>query len=89
MSQKSELNNLPCCGPTETVHVKQLPHLYGFDFDLYTCLGCGRSWVYALSTGFGSGRWEWVSESEAETMLRADEDEYEEFMHEWARRFDA
>ncbi|QDU31774.1 hypothetical protein ETAA8_69340 [Anatilimnocola aggregata] len=88
MDEKAEINNLPCCGPTETAKLKELPHLYGFDFDLHCCLSCGRTWVYALSTGFGSGRWEWVAESDAEEMLNSDGEELQQLMRTWGQRLD-
>jgi hypothetical protein len=82
-----ELNNLPCCGPTETVRLKELPHAFGFDFDLHQCLGCGRTWVYAWSSAGGRGAWEWVSETDAQQMLSAEGAELQTIIREWAARF--
>jgi hypothetical protein len=83
----SDLNNLPCCGPVETARLKELPHAYGFDFDLHQCLGCGRTWVYAWSGAGGSGTWEWVSETDAEQMLSAQDEELRTLLRHWADRF--
>jgi hypothetical protein len=81
----AELHNLPCCGPTEAERLKELPHIYGFDFDLFTCLHCGRGWVsYWNSLG---GGWEWVSESESQQMMSLSGDELQGFMRVWAAKF--
>jgi recombinational DNA repair protein (RecF pathway) len=82
-----EFNNLPCCGPTETARLKELPHAFGFDFDLHQCLGCGRTWIYAFSTAGGSGAWEWVGETTAQQLLEADGDELRTLLREWAAHF--
>ena len=83
----ADLNNLPCCGPTETVHVKELPHAFGFDFDLHQCLGCGRMWVSIWSNAGGGGGWEVVSDAEAERMLAAQGEELQQVIREWGERF--
>ena len=83
----AEFNNLPCCGPTETERLKQLPHAFGFDFDLYQCLSCGRTWVYVFSNAGGAGAWEWTSDTEAGQMLKLDGEELQSFLRTWAGRF--
>jgi hypothetical protein len=82
-----DLNNLPCCGPVETVRVKDLPHIYGYDFQLHQCLGCGRTWSCAWNPVSEREMWEWVSETDAETMLAASDEELASFMRQWAARF--
>lgn len=82
-----ELHNLPCCGPTEAERLRELPHIYGCDFDLFRCLQCGRGWVAYFANAGGAGGWEFVSESEAEQMLSADGEELREFMRVWAEKF--
>jgi len=83
----ADLNNLPCCGPTETVHLKELPHVYGFDFDLHQCLGCRRMWIYIWSNAGGGGGWEWLSETDAEQMLAAEGEELQSLIRNWGARF--
>jgi hypothetical protein len=83
----AELNNLPCCGPTETVRLKELPHAAGFDFDLHQCLACGRTWIYAFSAAAGSGAWEWVGEGTAEQLLAAEGEELQTLIRAWAADF--
>lgn len=82
-----ELQNLPCCGPTEVERLKELPHLYGCDFDLFTCLQCGRYWVAYWSNAGGAGGWEFVPESEAEQMLANSDEDLRDFMRGWAAEF--
>ena len=79
-----ELNNLPCCGPTETVRLKELPHAHGYDFDLHQCLSCGRSFIYAWSTAGSAGAWEWVHETTAQQMLEAEGEELRTLVRNWA-----
>ncbi len=80
----AELNNLPCCGPTETVRLKELPHALGFDFDLHQCLACGRTWIYTFSAAGGSGAWEWVGESTAQQLLGAEGEDLQSLVRAWA-----
>jgi hypothetical protein len=65
--------------------VRELPHLYGFDFDLFRCTQCGRLWVNAWLNASG---WHEVTPEDAATMLALDEAELRVFMREWARPFD-
>src|SRR4051794_7959976 len=39
---------LPCCGATPVHRIKELPHVYGTDFDLFRCAHCGKAWVAAF-----------------------------------------
>lgn len=83
----AELNNLPCCGPTETVRLKELPHAYGLDFDLHQCLACGRTWVYMFSPAGDTGVWEWVGESDAQQMLESSGKDLQRNVRDWAEKF--
>ncbi len=75
---------LPCCGLIDSRRIKELPHTYGFDFDLFQCRQCGRYWVYAW---FGTGGWEEITTEDAEKMQALAEDELRAFMKEWAKSF--
>jgi hypothetical protein len=83
-----ELQNLPCCGPTEVERLKELPHLYGCDFDLFRCMQCGRGWVAYWSNAGNAGGWELVSESDAEQLLSKSDDELRAWMRVWGAKFD-
>jgi hypothetical protein len=79
---------LPCCGMAPAVRLKELPHVYGTDFDLFRCGRCGKAWVAAfVSAGPGFG-WEPVGESDVEKMMSLDESNLRVFMKEWAKAFD-
>jgi hypothetical protein len=80
-----EKQELPCCGLTDARRVKELPHVYGFDFDLFQCGRCARYWVYAWLT---VGGWEQVTPADAEKMQALAGSELKAFMKEWARSFD-
>ena len=76
---------LPCCGITAVLRLKELPHVYGTDFDLFRCGRCGKPWVafwYSASGGL-----EPVSDSDAEKMMSLVEPELRAFMKEWASAF--
>lgn len=83
----SELQNLPCCGPTEVERLRELPHLYGCDFDLFICLQCHRYWVAYWSSAGSAGGWEWVPESDAERMLNDSDGDLRDFLRIWADKF--
>ena len=72
-----EKMDLPCCGPVVTRRVKELPHVYGFDFDLFQCGKCGRYWVYAWMT---VGGWEPVTPEDVAKMQALEGDELRAFM---------
>ncbi|WP_254510687.1 hypothetical protein [Anatilimnocola floriformis] len=80
-----ELNNLPCCGPTETAQLKELPHAFGYDFDLHQCLGCGRTFIYVWSNAGAAGAWEWVPESTAQAMIDAEGEDLLSLLRDWAK----
>lgn len=80
-----EENDLPCCGLVRVRRVRELPHVYGFDFDLFQCAKCDRYWVYAWLT---VGGWEETRKEDAEKMQAIEGDELKAFMKEWARKFD-
>lgn len=82
---KVEMQDLPCCGLVETHRLRELPHVYGFDFDLFQCSRCGRYWVYAWKT---VGVWEEASATDAQKMLALEYSELRDFMKEWARSFE-
>jgi hypothetical protein len=75
---------LPCCGLSEALHLKELPHVYGFDFDLFQCGHCSRYWVYAWLT---VGGWEEVIMEDVQKMLALEGNELRAFMKEWAEPF--
>lgn len=75
---------LPCCAGAESRHLVDLPHVYGFDFDLHQCKQCSRYWVYAW---FGQGGWEPATPQEAEQMQVLKGSELQSFMKEWAQSF--
>lgn len=77
---------LPCCGQTDVRRVRELPHVYGFDFDLFQCGQCARYWVYAW--GVGGGGWEEPTAEDADRMQTLGDDDLRAFMKEWARSFD-
>jgi hypothetical protein len=79
---------LPCCGSADVRRVKELPHVYGFDFDLFQCGRCGRYWVFAWGTAASMGVWEPVTAEDARQMHALEGDELRFFMKVWAREFD-
>jgi hypothetical protein len=76
---------LPCCGLSDARRVRELPHVYGFDFDLFQCGKCARFWVYAWRT---VGGWEETTAEDAEKMQALGDNELRPFMKEWAQSFD-
>lgn len=82
-----ERRDLPCCGLVEVHRIRELPHVYGFDFDLFQCVSCNRYWVATFGvTSITS--WEPVSDEDAETMEHLQGDPLRQFMREWGSRFD-
>ena len=79
-----EKKELPCCGLVDARRVRELPHVYGFDFDLFRCTECDRYWVYAWRT---VGGWEQTSSEDAEKMQALQGDELRAFMRNWAQSF--
>jgi hypothetical protein len=65
--------------------LRDLGHLYQFDFDLYRCEACEMPWVWAFSS-YGAD-WEKVTGEDAEKMLAIDEPEMRPFMRVWAQEF--
>lgn len=82
-----EQKTLPCCGLTPVVRMKELPHVYGTDFDLYRCGRCSKAWVAAFVSAASTCGWEPVSDADAETMLSRVDSELRLFMREWAKDF--
>lgn len=82
-----ERRELPCCGPVDVRRIRDLPHVYGFDFDLFQCVSCNRYWVAAFGVTSISS-WEPISAKEAETMEHLQGDPLRKFMKEWGSRFD-
>jgi len=78
---------LPCCGLADARQLTDLPHVYGFDFDLFQCEQCARYWVYAWRSE-GSQGWEETTVEDAEKMQSLGGNELRAFMKEWARSFD-
>ena len=83
-----EEKQLPCCGMTLVSRLKELPHVYENDFDLFRCNRCGTPWVAFWCSAGSSGGWEPVSDSDAEKMMSLVEPELRAFMKEWAKAFD-
>lgn len=83
--KQMEKIELPCCGRTDARRVRELPHVYGFDFDLFQCGRCARYWVHAW---FSVGGWEATTAEDAAKMQALDGDELRAFMKQWARAFD-
>lgn len=79
-----ENKELPCCGLVLVRRVRELPHVYGFDFDLFQCGQCGRYWVYAWN---GVGGWEEAAVEDAEEMQVLEDEELRAFMKKWAQSF--
>lgn len=78
---------VPCCGTTGVIRLKELPHIYGTDFDLFRCGRCGKPWVaYWVNAGPGGG-WEPVSDADASTMMSLADPELRIFMRKWAQAF--
>jgi hypothetical protein len=78
---------LPCCGLVNVRHLADLPHVYGFDFDLYQCGQCARYWVYVWRSEASEG-WEEATVEDAKKMQSLGDNELRAFMKEWARSFD-
>lgn len=76
---------LPCCAQARPGHVRDLAHVYQFDFDLYQCPECERHWVWAWRAGLGG--WESVTEQAASAMRAVDEADIRAFMKTWATDF--
>jgi hypothetical protein len=76
---------LPCHADAKAIHLRDLGHLYQFDFDLYSCEACDKSWVWAFSS-YGSD-WENVTEADAERMQAIPEPELRPWMKVWAADF--
>ena len=83
-----EEKQLPCCGTTPAFRLKELPHVYGADFDLFRCSRCGKPWVGFWYSAGSSGGWEPVSDSDADKMMSLVEPQLRAFMKEWAKAFD-
>ncbi len=79
---------LPCCGMTPVQRLKELPHVYGTDFDLFRCVRCGRMWVAVFVTAASAVGWEPVSDLDADKMMSLNESELRTFMKQWAKAFD-
>jgi len=82
-----EKKELPCCGLVNVRQLTDLPHVYGFDFDLFQCGQCARYWVHAWRSE-GSQGWEEATVEDAEKMQSLGGNELRTFMKEWARSFD-
>lgn len=78
---------LPCCGLTPVLRLKDLPHVFGTDFDLFRCGRCGKPWVACWVAASAVSGWEPVSETDAEKMMSLVEPELRVFMKEWAKEF--
>ena len=78
---------LPCCGLADARQLADLPHVYGFDFDLFQCGQCARYWVHAWRSEVSQG-WEETTVEDAEKMQALGGNELRSFMKEWARSFD-
>jgi len=79
------MNPLPCCATAKPRHVRELGHLYQFDFDLFKCSQCERHWVHAWREDMGG--WEKVEPEDALTMQTSDETALRPFMRKWAQGF--
>ena len=76
---------LRCHPDTKASHIRDLGHLYQFDFDLYRCDVCNTPWVWAYSM-YGSD-WEVVTEEDSEKMQAIPDAELRPFMRVWASDF--
>ena len=74
-----------CHPDAKAQHLRDLGHLYSFDFDLYRCGECGTAWVWAWSE-YGSD-WEKVTDEDAAKMQALSEAELRPFMKVWAQEF--
>ena len=81
-----EKRELPCCGMVDARRVRELPHVYGFDFDLFQCGQCDRYWVYAWGVTSVEG-WEPTTAQDAHKMQVLADDELRSFMKAWAQSF--
>lgn len=79
------MHGLPCCHGAESRPVMELPHLYGFDFDLHQCTQCSQYWVYAWREPIGG--WETVPQEDAARMRTLAGPEILAFMKQWAAKF--
>ena len=82
----AETKDLPCCGPVQVRRVRELPHVYGFDFDLFQCVRCDRYWVSAFGVS-SINSWEEVTNQDAEKMKELPSNALRAFMKEWAGKF--
>ena len=83
-----EKMHLPCCGEAEVLRLKELPHLYGTDFDLFRCNSCSQAWVAYWVTVASSGDWIAVTEPDVMKMMSLEASDLRLFMREWAKDFD-
>ena len=83
-----EQMELPCCGMTSVIRLKELPHVYGTDFDLFRCGRCWKAWVACWVAAATGGGWEPASDFDVSQMLRLAGQDLREFMKVWARDFD-
>ena len=77
---------LPCCPASDARVLRDLDHVYGFDFFLFECVTCGKRWVHTWREE-GIDGWENVTVEDAERMLTTPESEMRRFMKEWAQDF--
>jgi len=75
----------PCHPDAKAQHLRDLGHLYSFDFDLYRCDACESAWVYAWSE-YGSD-WVKVTDEDLAKMLALPDAELRHFMRVWAGDF--
>jgi len=79
--------HLPCCGLTSVRRLKELPHVYGFDFDLFRCGRCSKTWVGYWCAAGGGGGWKPATDTEADQMMSLEDSDLRMFMREWAKDF--
>jgi hypothetical protein len=75
----------PCHPDAKAQQLRDLGHLYSFDFDLYRCETCETAWVWAWSE-YGSD-WEKVTGEDAVKMQALSDSELRPFMRVWAEGF--
>lgn len=86
-SARKEEYHLPCCGMTSVHRLKGLPHVYGFDFDLFRCGRCAKPWVGFWCNAGGSGGWKPVTDADVEKMMVLNDSDLRTFVQEWAKDF--
>jgi hypothetical protein len=74
-----------CHPDAKAQHLRDLGHLYSFDFDLYRCDTCDTAGVYAWSE-YGSELVK-VTDEDRATMLALPDAELRPFMRVWAGDF--